>query len=118
MSNSTTRIIAATVAGLALLGLAGCARPTAGVATAAPAKSTVSAPPSVTLVTPPPSTVYAQPPATVTVPAKPLTPCQRLHADGYSFDAAFAAWVQAGYPPNWDADHDGYPCEQSYGEQN
>jgi len=111
------RAAAATVAGVALLGLTACARPTAG--TAVPAATTTETPPPTTVVTPPPATVYVVP-ETVTVPktpAKPLTPCQRLHADGYSYAVAYTEWELAGYPANWDADHDGFPCEQSYGEQ-
>ena len=106
------------VAGAVVLGLAGCAQPVSGTSTpAATPESTAGARPSTAA---PPSTVYVQPPATVTVTnaPKPRTPCQKLHADGYSFDVAFDAWIQAGSPASWDADHDGLPCEQSYGEQN
>lgn len=121
MASTRARVVSATVVCLACLGLAACAQPTAGTATpASTSTSTASAVPSTTVVNPPPATVYAAPPATVTVPvpAKPLTPCQRMHADGYSYAMAFSEWERAGYPPNWDADHDGYPCEQSYGEMN
>ena len=119
-SISTSRAVATAIAGVALLGLAGCAQPVTGAsapAAAAP-KATASAPTSTVVVTP--STVYVPPPQTVTVtPApKPRTPCQKLYADGYSYDVAYAAWAEAGYPANWDADEDGLPCEQSYGEQN
>ncbi|HEV7651734.1 MAG TPA: hypothetical protein VGP26_26570 [Actinophytocola sp.] len=122
ISAARIRVAAAILGGVAVLGLAGCARPVTGTGTpAATPKSAVTsqAPPSVA-----PSTVYVTPPATVTVrqaPPKPrqaLTPCQRMYAAGYSFDAAFSAWAEAGFPPNWDADNDGFPCEQSYGEQN
>jgi hypothetical protein len=119
-STRTGRAVAAAVAGVALLGLAGCAQPVTGAsAPAATPKAATSTPPPSTVVVQP-STVYVPPPQTVTVTTapKPRTPCQKLHADGYSFDVAYAAWVQAGYPANWDADHDGLPCEQSYGEQN
>lgn len=121
MSNTRARVVAATLTGLACLGLAACGQSTAGTAKPASTSiSTVRDEPSTTVITPPPATVYVTPPATVTVPApvKPLTPCQRLHADGYSYSVAFDEWEKAGYPPNWDADHDGYPCEQSYGEMN
>ena len=117
-SISTSRAVAAAVAGVALLGLAGCAQPVSGTSAAAAApKTTASTPTSTVVVTP--STVYVPPPRTVTVTnaPKPRTPCQKLYADGYSYDVAYAALVQAGYPVNWDADHDGLPCEQSYGEQ-
>ncbi len=117
------RTVVAVLTGLMLLGLTGCAQPTSGTPApaatpAATAPSTVAAQPSVSVVTPPPTTVYQAPPATVTVPAQPLTPCQQLHADGYSYDIALAAWSEAGFPANWDADRDGWPCEQSYGDQN
>jgi hypothetical protein len=72
--------------------------------------STVTAPPSVVVVQPPPVTVPA--------PSKSLTQCQQFAADGYSFSYAYDAWVRAGYPVGWDADRDGIPCEQSYGERN
>jgi hypothetical protein len=116
-----TRVVAAAFVGLSLLGLTACAQPTAGLATpAATATTTASAQPPVTVV-PPPATVYVTPPATVTVPGTPekaMTPCRRLHADGYSYEVAYAAWEQEGFPISWDADRDGYPCEQSYGNQN
>jgi hypothetical protein len=119
---SRARAVAAAFAGLAFLGLTACSQPTPGAGTPASiATSTVDAQPSVTVVVPPPETVYVAPPETVTVPGAPtkqLTPCRQIYADGYSYELAYAAWRQAGFPPNWDADHDGYPCEQSYGEQN
>jgi hypothetical protein len=117
-SVSPSRAVAAVVAGVALLGLAGCAQPVAGASSPAAAPKTTANTPTSTVVVQP-STVYVSPPQTVTVTnaPKPRTPCQKLYADGYSYDVAFAAWEQAGYPANWDADHDGLPCEQSYGEQ-
>ncbi|HEY3035962.1 MAG TPA: hypothetical protein VGJ54_15060 [Streptosporangiaceae bacterium] len=53
-------------------------------------------------------------------PGTPVTgtPCQRLFASGAPFEVAFQHWIEAGAPPSWDADHDGIPCEKSYGEQN
>jgi len=106
----------ATISGLAVVGLTACAHPTAG--TAVPV-TTITTSPSVTVSAPPPVTVYVGPPATVTVPpATTQTPCQWMQANGYSYELAYAAWVQEGYPVNWDADHDGYPCEQSYGDRN
>lgn len=116
------RVAAAILGGVAVLALAACARPVTGTSTPAdaPKPAAGSSAPS-TLA---PSTVYVTPPATVTVqqappkPRQPLTPCQRLYADGYSYDAAYSKWAEAGFPPNWDADSDGFPCEQSYGEQN
>ncbi len=113
------RLVAAAITGLAVLGTAACAHPVTGTGTPADTVAPDSSAP--TTVAPPTSTVYVTAPETVTVPrppAKPLTPCQRLRADGHSYDIAYAAWVEAGFPPNWDADHDGLPCEQSYGEQN
>ncbi|HEY7596806.1 MAG TPA: hypothetical protein VH969_26910 [Actinophytocola sp.] len=116
VSAAGTRIVAAALSGVIALGLAACAQPVDGTSTAAPRTSTSTPPPATVTVTP--STVYVPPPATVTVPDKPLTPCQKLHAAGYSYDVAYAAWADAGFPANWDADKDGLPCEQSYGEQN
>lgn len=117
ISAARVRFVAATVVGAAVvLGLAACAQPVTGTASAANVAASSPAPTTVA-----PSTVYTTPPETVTVrPAPPnrLTPCQRMHADGYSFDAAYAEWALAGYPLNWDADKDGLPCEQSYGERN
>lgn len=115
-SAGRTRLVAVALSVVAGLGLAGCAQPIEGVAIAAPRASAKPPPPSTVTVAP--STVYVTPSATVTVPAKPLTPCQKLHAAGYSYDVAYAAWADAGFPANWDADTDGFPCEQSYGEQN
>ncbi|MFI7116037.1 hypothetical protein [Amycolatopsis sp. NPDC049868] len=50
--------------------------------------------------------------------APSLTSCQRLFAEGFSYTYAYNAWVNAGRPLSWDADRDGYPCEQSYGNRN
>jgi len=67
---------------------------------------------------------YAQPewidsqPWIEITPAAGQTPCQWLYANGYSYPEAFAAWAQRGYPPNWSATNDGYPCQRSYGMQN
>jgi hypothetical protein len=109
---------AALIGAAALLGLAACAQPVSGTGgPASTAEPTASSPAPATVVVP--STVYVTPPAPVTVqPTTPLTPCQRMYADGYTYDAAYAAWERAGYPVNWDADKDGLPCEQTYGEQN
>jgi hypothetical protein len=100
-----------------VVALGGCAVSVPGkavpVGSVAPA-STVTAPPSVVVVQPPPVTVPAPAPA----PSKSLTQCQQFAAEGYSFGYAYNAWVRAGYPVGWDADRDGLPCEQSYGEQN
>jgi hypothetical protein len=119
---SRARAVAAAFTGVTLLGLSACAQPIPGTGTSAPTEtSTVDTQSSVTVVVPPPETVYVAPPETVTVPGaptKPLTPCQQMYVDGYSYELAYAAWQRADFPPNWDADHDGYPCEQSYGEQN
>ncbi|WP_410598176.1 hypothetical protein [Amycolatopsis sp. lyj-90] len=79
-------------------------------------------PSTTTAVVAPPATsvVVVEPPVTVTrVPVAPsLTSCQRLLAEGFSYTYAFNAWVNAGRPLSWDADRDGYPCEQSYGNRN
>ncbi|WP_410579290.1 hypothetical protein, partial [Amycolatopsis sp. lyj-108] len=67
---------------------------------------------TVVLAPPPPaSVVVVEPPTTVTrAPAvQDLTSCQRLLAEGYSFEYAFSAWVNAGRPLSRDADRDGYP---------
>ena len=119
MSISAVRIGAMILGGAAVLGLAGCAQPVAGSGAPASAAPTTAAQQTSTVVVVP--TVTVTPPATVTVeqPApKAMTPCQRMYAAGYSYDAAYVAWADAGYPLNWDADKDGFPCEQSYGEQN
>jgi hypothetical protein len=111
-----------TLAGLTILGLSACAQPATVPGTpAAPATSAPAAPSPVTIVVPPPSTVYQAPPQTVTVPAPPkatLTSCQSFYANGYSYAAVLSLWAQQNFPANWDADHDGYPCEQTYGNKN
>jgi hypothetical protein len=119
MSISAARIRAAILGGVAVFGLAGCAQPVTGTPATAPDPPTSASQQTSTVVVVP--TVTVTPPATVTVekPApKAMTPCQHLFAAGYSYDAAYVAWADAGYPLNWDADKDGFPCEQSYGEQN
>jgi hypothetical protein len=118
MSISAARIGAMILGGAAVLGLVGCAQPVAGTGAPAPATPTTTAQQTSTVVVVP--TVTVTPPATVTVTPAPkaMTPCQRMFAAGYSYDAAYAAWVDAGKPLNWDADKDGFPCEQSYGELN
>jgi hypothetical protein len=116
ISAARDRVVAALFTGVAAFGLAACAQPVSGTST--PATTTKPAPTTVVE-----STVVVAPPETVTVqetpqPQTPRTPCQQLYADGYTYDAAFDAWVAAGVPVNWDADKDGFPCEQSYGDQN
>ncbi|UUV33168.1 hypothetical protein NQK81_06855 [Amycolatopsis roodepoortensis] len=76
-------------------------------------------PSTTTAVVAPPATsvVVVEPPVTVTR-APSRTSCQRLLAEGFSYTYAFEAWVNAGRPLSWDADRDGYPCEQSYGNRN
>jgi hypothetical protein len=111
-------IVTAILAMVPILGLAACAQPVTGTSTpAATTKSAASSAPPMTVVE---STVVVAPPETVTVQPAPVprTPCQQLYADGYSYDATYLAWETAGYPSNWDADSDGFPCEQSYGDQN
>jgi hypothetical protein len=49
-------------------------------------------------------------------PASNLTPCQQMGRDGIAYDHAFQVWLQNGAPASWDADGDGLPCEQTYGE--
>lgn len=53
-------------------------------------------------------------------PTAPVTgtACQRLFASGAPFEVVVQRWIEAGVPPNWDADHDRIPCERSYGEMN
>ncbi|AUI64290.1 hypothetical protein B1H26_41930 [Amycolatopsis sp. BJA-103] len=111
----------------ALLVSAGAAAVLGGCGTAGSGSPPVTVvreilPPSTTTAVAPPATsvVVVEPPVTVTrVPVAPsLTSCQRLLADGFSYAYAFDAWVNAGRPLSWDADRDGYPCEQSYGNRN
>jgi hypothetical protein len=111
-----------TLTGATILGLSACAQPAAVPGSpAAPVTSAPVAPTPVTVIVPPPSTVYMVPPQTVPVPAAPKaaqTSCQWLYANGYSFAAVLSIWAQENFPANWDADHDGYPCEQTYGNKN
>jgi hypothetical protein len=74
------------------------------------------------VVVPAPSTVYVAP-KTVTRSAPTAAPpartsCEWMHDNGYSYVQAYSAWLNAGAPVSWDADHDGYPCEQSLENQN
>lgn len=131
--------IAATAGALAACTVPGSATPELTIAATPAAVTTVQAPPA--------QTVYVQAPVThtVVVPAPAFTPaqdqwyaqsswidsqppiaitpgpgqtdCQWLHANGYSYAQAFAAWAQNGYPANWSATNDGYPCQRSYGMQ-
>ncbi|WP_370947647.1 hypothetical protein AB5J62_08840 [Amycolatopsis sp. cg5] len=80
-------------------------------------QATVTAPPAAVVIQPPVTVVQQPPVTTVRAPEKALTPCQRMGAEGYSYSYAYSAWVRAGYPVSWDADHDGIPCEQTYGER-
>lgn len=139
------RLFRATAALSAVLALAACGLPrtisgTAGqpsvstVVTTAPSTPTVTVAPPQTVVVQPPQTVvvepkgvagqwYAQPswinaqPWITITPAAGQTPCQWLHARGYSYAQAYAAWAQNGYPASWSATGDGYPCQKSYGMQ-
>jgi hypothetical protein len=139
------RLFRATAALSAVLALAACGAPVGGTAvpagiatvvTTAPSTPTVTvAPPTQTVIVstapaPPPkpvvpassqwyaqpSWIYAQPWITI-VPGAGQTPCQWLHAQGYTYAQAYAAWAQNGYPASWSATGDGYPCQKSYGMQ-
>jgi hypothetical protein len=103
---------AVVVLGGCAVSVPGKAVPAGSVVPVVAPPSTVTAPPSVVVVQPPPVTVPAP------VPTRSLTSCQQFAAEGYSFNYAYDAWVRAGYPLSWDADRDGLPCEQSYGERN
>jgi hypothetical protein len=139
------RLFRATAALSAVLALAACGLPRAiSGGSGPPAVSTVvtTAPSTPTVTVAPPQTVVVQPPQTVVVepkgtsgqwytqsswinaqpwititPAAGQTPCQWLHARGYSYAQAYAAWAQNGYPASWSATNDGYPCQKSYGMQ-
>ncbi|MBB5857381.1 hypothetical protein ACFQ05_31235 [Amycolatopsis umgeniensis] len=97
--------------------MAGCGTTTAG--TPVTVVREIVPPSTTTAVVAPPATsvVVVEPPVTITR-APSLTSCQRLAADRFSYAYAFDAWVNAGRPLSWDADRDGYPCEQSYGNRN
>lgn len=124
----TTLVVAArrvvtVVTGLAALAAGGCAERIQAPPAPLTSTSTVVVPSPAPVVVQPPSTVYVEPPRTetVVVPAprsNPQTPCQLMYAKGYSYAAAVSEWLRSGSPINWDADKDGYPCEQSYGERN
>lgn len=136
------RLFRATVVLSAVLALAACGLPrtlsgsgqsaVSTVVTTAPSTPTVTVAPPQTVVVQPPQTVvvappsarwYAQPswisaqPWITITPAVGQTPCQWLHARGYSYAQAYAAWAQNGYPASWSATNDGYPCQKSYGMQ-
>jgi hypothetical protein len=143
--SSAMRVLRATAALSAVLALAACALPRAvagGPAQAPAVTATVTAPSVPTVTVQPPQTVVVPPPQTVVVapratsgqwyaqsswvdaqpwititPAAGQTPCQWLHARGYSYAQAYAAWAQNGYPASWSATNDGYPCQKSYGWQ-
>ncbi|MGW4133073.1 hypothetical protein [Amycolatopsis japonica] len=102
----------------AVAALGGCGTTTAGTPVTV-VREIVSPPATTTAVVAPPATsvVVVEPPVTVTR-APSLTSCQRLFAEGFSYTYAYNAWVNAGRPLSWDADRDGYPCEQSYGNRN
>ena len=131
--------------GLAAVGvLTACGVSSAGVplavptTTTQPAATTTTPVPRTVYVVPSTRTVYVQPPAYsspasgqwyaqpswinsqpwITITPDPgQTDCQWLYASGYSYPQAFAAWAQRGYPPNWSATNDGYPCQRTYGMQ-
>ncbi|WET82359.1 hypothetical protein P3102_14695 [Amycolatopsis sp. QT-25] len=109
-------------AAVSVAGLGGCGTPTVGTPVTVVRELVPPSTTTAVVVAPPPPTsvVVVEPPTTVTrAPvAQRLTSCQRLFAEGYSFEYAFGAWVTAGRPLGWDADRDGYPCEQSYGNRN
>lgn len=127
--------------GLAAAGLTACAapqpvyvQPAGAVVTVAPG-TTTAAPPVTSYV--PPVTSYVPVPRDVAassqwyaqrawVDAQPWVPitssagqtdCQWLYEHGYTYAQAFAAWAQHGYPANWSATGDGYPCQRTYGKQ-
>jgi hypothetical protein len=113
------RLGAITFTGLAVIGLTACAQPTAPAPPSPIVTSTNPVPAPATIIVPPPETVYVVPPKTVTAPPKATqTSCQWLRANGYSYAQMATLWAQDRFPMNWDADRDGYPCEQSYGNQN
>lgn len=128
------------VVGLVAAGvLAGCGVQSAGLAVAVPTTTTTTAPPAQTvIVVPTPRTVYVQPPSysppaadqwyaqaswinsqpwIAITPVAGQTDCQWLYANGYTYAQAFAAWARRGYPADWSATNDGYPCQRTYGMQ-
>lgn len=139
------RLLRVTASLSAVLALAACGLPRAVSGSAsAPSTVVVTAPGTPTVTASLPQTVVVQPPQTVTVaprgvaatgqwyaqpswinaqpwititPAAGQTACQWLYAHGYSYAQAYAAWAQNGYPANWSATNDGYPCQKSYGMQ-
>ncbi|WP_329055936.1 hypothetical protein OG738_20135 [Amycolatopsis sp. NBC_01488] len=141
------RLLRATAALSAVLAIAACGVPIKGIAIpaastvvttipstptiiVAPTSTVVVQPPVPTPIAPPPRTyvpassqwyaqsgwIYAQPWVTITNSGS-QTPCQWLYAQGYDYPHAYAAWAQNGYPANWSATGDGYPCQKSYGMQ-
>ncbi|WP_410659382.1 hypothetical protein [Amycolatopsis sp. lyj-112] len=119
MNRTVAALLVSAGAAVSVAGLGGCGTPTAGTPVTV-VREIVPQTTTAVVAPPPTSVVFVEPPVTVTrAPVAPsLTPCQRLFADGYSFTYAFTSWVNAGRPLSWDADRDGYPCEQSYGNRN
>ncbi|WP_460442485.1 hypothetical protein [Amycolatopsis stemonae] len=140
----TVRLFRVTAALSAVLALAACGLPRLNPGSATPAATVTTTLPSTPTVTAQPPAVVVQPPQTTTVapkgvaassqwyaqsswinaqpwititPSAGQTPCQWLHASGYSYAQAYAAWAQNGYPASWSATNDGYPCQKSYGMQ-
>lgn len=143
MTMKATRIVLGVVCviTLAACSVQGTATPAVlSTTTTVPATTTTATPTPQTVYVQPPvtHTVYVQPPSNNTsaqsqwyaqpswinsqplitiTPATGQTACQWLFANGYSYAQAFAAWAQNGYPANWSATNDGYPCQRTYGMQ-
>ncbi len=119
MNRTVAALLVSAGAAISVVGLGGCGTTTAGTPVTV-VREIVPSPTTAVVAPPPTSVVVVEPPVTITraPAARSLTPCQRLFADGFSFSYAYNAWINAGRPLSWDADRDGYPCEQSYGNRN
>lgn len=85
-----------------------------GGSTPQPSPSTsVSVSPSVVV-----STVVVTSPVIVPSSAETTHDCKVLLRKGYTYPQVLQYWIQLGSPADMDDDHDGFPCETVYGDQN
>jgi hypothetical protein len=102
------------------VGLAGCVRTEKVVVVPSPAQTSKPSPPTPSRSRPQQSgrsRSQQQIPHTAPQPAG-THDCNVLFKESLTYDEVLAYWIRLGSPADMDDDHDGWPCETVYGQQN